>query len=182
METTKNKLPDDVNVFFKDLSKYLGAKLLFYGSVQRSDYFPGSSDIDVDIFTENVGSTMTKMQHFLHVKKSNFKKIIWRLSHTGRMVYGYKIMYKNEYLKLSAEFSIYDNKYKSGVLEQHIKKTILPFYASVLLYIIKKLYYDLHLISMNTYRYLKTKTLSFGIGLPEEQFLVLSASNYQTQT
>jgi hypothetical protein len=177
METTKNKLPNDVNTFFKDLSKYLDTKLLFYGSVQRSDYFPGSSDIDVDVFTENVNSTITKMQHFLHVKKSSFKKIIWRLSHNGEMVYGYKIMYKNEDLNLSTEFSIYDKKYKDGVLEQHLKKTVLPFYATILLFIIKKLYYDLGIITKELYRNLKTKILSSGIGLPEEQFLVINVPN-----
>jgi len=75
METTKNKLPDDINAFFSKLSKYLDTKLLFYGSVQRSDYFPGSSDIDVDIFTDNVDSTITKLQHFLNVKKSKFKRL-----------------------------------------------------------------------------------------------------------
>ena len=69
MENTKNKLPENVNVFFNKLSDYLDTKLLFYGSVQRGDYFPGSSDIDVDIFTDNVNSTVTKMQHFLYTKK-----------------------------------------------------------------------------------------------------------------
>jgi hypothetical protein len=174
METTKNKLPDDISSFFKDLSKYLDTKLLFYGSVQRSDYFPGSSDIDVDIFTDNVASTISKMQHFLHVKKSSFKKIVWRLSHNGNMVYGYKIMYKNEDLRFSSEFSIYDNKYKKGVLEQHLKKTILPFYATILLFIIKKMYYDFHILTKDIYRYLKMQILSSGIGLPEEEFLVLN--------
>jgi hypothetical protein len=176
METTKNKLPENVKIFFDDLSKYLNTKLLFYGSIQRNDYFPGSSDIDVDIFTDNVGSTMSRMQHFLHVKKSSFKKIVWRLSHTGEMVYGYKIMYKNSYLNFSAEFSIYDNKNKKGVLEQHLKKTVIPFYATILLFIIKKLYYDLHILPLSSYRYLKMKILSTCIGLPEEQFLVLNVN------
>jgi len=176
METTKHKLPENVKTFFNDLSKYLDTKLLFYGSIQRQDYFPGSSDIDVDIFTDNPGSTVSRMQHFLHVKKSSFKKIIWRLSHNGEMVYGHKIMYKNPDLNLSAEFSIYDNKYKKGVLEQHLKKTVIPFYATILLFIIKKLYYDIHLLPAASYRYLKMKILSTGIGLPDEQFLVLNVN------
>ena len=60
MEKINNKLPDDVEKFFKSLSKYIEKPLYFYGSVQRSDYFPGSSDIDVDIFTDNVNSTISK--------------------------------------------------------------------------------------------------------------------------
>jgi hypothetical protein len=176
METTKHKLPENVKIFFNDLGKYLDTKLLFYGSIQRHDYFPGSSDIDVDVFTDNIGSTVARMQHFLHVKKSSFKKIVWRLSHTGQMVYGYKIMYTNPDLNLSAEFSIYDNKYKKGVLEQHLKKTVIPFYATILLFIIKKLYYDLHILPPESYRYLKMKILSLCIGLPDEQFLVLNVN------
>jgi hypothetical protein len=174
MENTKNKLPENVNVFFNKLSDYLDTKLLFYGSVQRGDYFPGSSDIDVDIFTDNVNSTVTKMQHFLYTKKKDFKKIVWRIGSTGKMVYGYKIMYKNPEINLTAEFSIYDSKYKKQVLEQHLKKTIVPFYVSILLFIIKKLYYDMHIISSSWYRYLKMKILSTGLGMPEEQFLVLN--------
>lgn len=176
METTKNNLPENVKNFFNDLRKYLDTKLLFYGSVQRSDYFPESSDIDVDIFTDNVGSTMSKMQHFLHVKKNSFKKVVWRLSHTGEMVYGNKIMYNNPDLNFSAEFSIYDNKYKKGVLEKHLEKTVIPFYATILLFIVKKLYYDLRILPAETYRYLKMKILSSCIGLPEEQFLVLNVN------
>ena len=176
METIKNKIPENTIVFFEELSEFLNTKLLFFGSVQRGDYFPGESDIDVDIFTDNETETISKMQHFLHVKKSSFKKIVWRLSHTGQMVYGYKIMYKNPDLNLSAEFSIYENKYKKGVLEQHLKKTVIPFYATILLFIIKKLYYDLHILPAESYRYFKMKILSLCIGLPDEQFLVLNVN------
>lgn len=174
METTKNKLPDNVSTFFNKLSKYLDTKLLFYGSIQRGDYFPGSSDIDVDVFTDNVDSTIVKMQHFLQVKRKKFKKVVWRISATGKMVYGYKIMYTNTEFMFSAEFSIYDNKFKKAVLEQHLKKTVVPFYVSIMLYIIKKLYYDLHLLSAGVYKYLKMKMLTLGLGMPEEQFLVLN--------
>jgi hypothetical protein len=85
-------------------------------------------------------------------------------------------MYKNPDLNISVEFSIYDNKNKKGVLEQHLKKTVIPFYATILLFIIKKLYYDLHIISPASYRYLKMKILSICIGLPDEQFLVLNVT------
>jgi polyribonucleotide nucleotidyltransferase len=56
METTRNKLPDVIQVFFNKLSEYLDTKLLFYGSIQRSDYFPGSSDIDVDVLRPDINS------------------------------------------------------------------------------------------------------------------------------
>jgi hypothetical protein len=176
METTKHKLPHDINIFFNDLSKYLGTKLLFYGSIQRYDYFPGSSDIDVDIFTDNVDSTITRMQHFLHVKRSKFKKIVWQYSKNSRIIYGNKIGYKNEDINLICEFSIYDNKYKSDVIENHKVKTILPHHATILLWIIKKLFYDLKFLTDENYKYLKNFILSYMIGMPTENFQVLNVS------
>jgi hypothetical protein len=177
METTRNKLPDTIQIFFNKLSEYLDTKLLFYGSIQRSDYFPGFSDIDVDVFTDNVESTIAKMQHFLHVKRSSFKKIVWKANGTGKMVYGYKIMYRDSESLFSAEFSIYDNKYKEAVLKMHKKKTVVPFYVSFVLFIIKKLYYDMHLLTPEMFRYLKGKTLSLLLGMPDDQFLVLNVKN-----
>ena len=73
METTKNDLPQKTKLFFYKLSDYLDTKMLYFGSVQRTDYVAGKSDIDVDIFTENEHSIMSKMQHFLGVSKKEFK-------------------------------------------------------------------------------------------------------------
>ena len=173
METTKNKLSDHELHFFKSLSEYLGTKFLFFGSVQRGDYFPGKSDIDVDIFTENEKSTIIKMQHFLKVPRNQFKKIYWKLNVNGQVVKGRKIMYKNPTKNLCIEFSIYNEKYKEGVLKEHLQKTILPFYATWMLTLIKFLYYKLEILSKSWYNYMKNKILSLGIGLPEDLFIVL---------
>ena len=67
METTKNKMPEYNNIFFEKLKNYLDTKLYFFGSVQRPDYFQKGSDIDVAIFTDNIKSTVTKLQSFLNV-------------------------------------------------------------------------------------------------------------------
>ena len=69
METTKNKMSHFAEKFFHKLKNYLDTKLYYYGSIQRNDYFPNSSDIDVDIFTDNEQSTITKLQNFLHPMK-----------------------------------------------------------------------------------------------------------------
>jgi predicted nucleotidyltransferase len=69
METTKNKMNPFAEKFFKKLSDYLDTKIYFYGSIQRNDYFPNSSDIDADIFTDNESSIINKLQNFLGVKK-----------------------------------------------------------------------------------------------------------------
>ena len=173
METIKNKIPDTTKQFFDELSEYLNTKLLFFGSVQRSDYFPGESDIDVDIFTDNENQTITKLQHFLHVKRKDFKKFVWRLNHNNTIAYGHKIFYKNKEEGIFVEFSIYNEKYKPGILKEHLMKTELPFYASFLLIMLKFLYYNLKIVDKNTFTYWKKKILSVGIGLPDDQFVVL---------
>ena len=175
METIKNKLPQNTLTFFEELSEFLNTKLLFFGSVQRSDYFPGESDIDVDIFTENENQTIVKLQHFLHVSRKEFKKFVWRLNHNNTIAYGYKIFYKNKAENICVEFSIYNEKYKQGILHEHLKKTVLPFYATWMLIILKILHYNLYLLPEKPFKYLKKKVLTFGIGLPDDQFVVLDA-------
>lgn len=173
METTRQKLPENITQFFKELSEYLDTRLYYYGSVQRHDYFPGSSDIDVDIFTENKEETISKMQHFLHMKRSEFKRFVWRLNHNNKVAYGYKVMYKNPEEKFSAEFSIYEDKVKKDILHEHNAKTVVPFYISWLLVILKVLYYQLCFMDKSTFQYLKKKLLTNGIGLPDDEFHVI---------
>ena len=66
METTKNELSPYSKTFFKKLSNYLDTKIYYFGSIQRNDYFPKSSDIDIDIFTDNEKSTILKLQNYLN--------------------------------------------------------------------------------------------------------------------
>lgn len=175
METTRNKLPEKVERFFKDLSEYLDTKPLYYGSVQRRDYFEGKSDIDVDIFTDNTNSIINKLQHYLNVSKDKFKKIIWRLNKNSRIVYGNKIFYKSPNKDFQVEFSIYDEKYKKDVLDEHLKKTVLPFYVVWMLTILKILFYQMHFIDRKTFAYIKRKILTLCIGLPDDDFIVLES-------
>lgn len=171
MESTKNVLPPDIKQFYEELSDYLDIKLLFYGSIQRYDYFHNCSDIDVDIFTDNEQSTIEKITHFLHLSKKKVKKVVWNLN--NHIVTGYKVKYEDEAIHLQTEFSIYNEKFKNDVLQCHLKKTVIPYYATVLLLIIKYLYYKLNILDKSTFIYLKDKILSVGIGYVSEDFIVL---------
>ena len=173
METTRNKLPEKVEVFFKDLSDYLDTKILYYGSVQRADYFEGMSDIDVDIFTDNTNSIMNKLQHFLNVSRNQFKKIVWRLNYNNQVVYGNKIFYKSPSNNFKVEFSIYEEKFKDGILEEHNGKSDLPFYATWLLIIIKFLFYTLNVIPSSWYIYFKNLIFTKLTFNTEDDFVVL---------
>jgi len=171
METTKNQLTPEQKKFLNGLSNYLDTKLYYYGSIQRPDYIPGKSDIDVDIFTDNEHSTIAKLQHYLHVQKNEFKKIVWEVRRNNKLTKGYKLKFKNDFI--NAEFAIYDEKYKSYILEEHTSKFILPFYCIWTLNILKILYYQLHILPGTYYGYLKRKTINFAFGLDDDKFVIL---------
>ena len=148
METTKNIMPEYNNIFFDKLKNHLDTKIYFYGSVQRDDYFPKDSDIDVAIFTDNEYSTMSKLQHFLHVKQEAFDKIVWKLE--GKMIYGYKIKC-DKYTNSKCEIAIYNNDFKHILLPEISRYNSIPFHVGILLFILKTIYYTFPILSSKTY-------------------------------
>jgi hypothetical protein len=172
METTKNKIPEFAEYFFKKLGNYLDTKIYFFGSVQRLDYFPSSSDIDVDIFAENVNSTIVKLQHFLDVKRSDFKKFVYHLHKTTKIVHGYKIKYKDEENNFITEISIYNETDKMRVLEEHLSKTELPFYISALLFVLKMLYYKLQIMPKSVYLFFKKIIMNYMVEGEDSEFVI----------
>ena len=173
MENTKHKFTDYEKFFFDKLSNYLDTKLYFFGSIQRHDYFRGSSDIDVDIFTENENSTIIKLSNYLSVNKNEFSKTIWKLNTTGNLVNGYKFMYRDLKNKLTVEFSIYNEKFKKEIIYEHNLKSVIPFYATFFLIILKYLFYKLHIIPDEWYIKGKRFILSPLIGQPYDDFVKL---------
>jgi len=150
MELIKDKLTQNEQIFFENMSQYIDKELYFYGSIQRSDYIKGKSDIDVDIFTENENSIIQKLCNFLNVKKSDFRKIIYKTNNL--LIYGYKTKYKDDVNKIDVEISVYNEKYQSLVLYDHNNGRYLPFYITIALFIIKNLYYNLGIISEISYK------------------------------
>ena len=174
METTRNKLTYDEKNFFYRLSNYLDTQLYYFGSVQRGDYFPSSSDIDVDIFSENENNTIIKLMNFLNVEKSEFKRFVWKLNtNNDKLAYGYKLMYKNTEEKFCVEFSIYNEKYKRHILYEHNSKKDIPLHATILLIIIKFLYYTLNILPKNWYTESKKFILSTLIFKKDDHFVVI---------
>lgn len=149
METTKNPIPKKIKKFFYNLSDYLDTKLLYYGSIQRPDYVPGKSDIDVDIFTDNEYSMMNKIQHYLHLDKKDFKRFVYIIG--DNTTYGYKVKYKSHDESLKVEFAIYNEKFKDIIIHDHTRKFVLPFYVTCLLCVLKFFYYTLPLLPKSFY-------------------------------
>jgi hypothetical protein len=153
METTKNTLTLEQKAFFDRLRNYINKPIYFYGSIQRNDYFPGKSDFDVDIFTDNESSTIYALCNFLNLNKSDFKKSVYKVNNT--VIYGYKVKYKDEENKIKMEMGLYNEKFKSIVMKDHLKDFDLPFHISIFLVFIKFLFYNLQIISKETYKRLK---------------------------
>lgn len=148
MNTIRHDFPEDVKNFFKRLENYLDTELYFYGSVNRPDYVHGKSDIDVIVFTDNEYSMMNKLQHFLHVKRNAFDKIVWKLD--GKMLYGYKIKC-DKYIDTKCEIAIYNNDFKETILKEIKQYNSVPLHIAILLFIIKTLYYTVPILDYKTY-------------------------------
>lgn len=172
METTKNDLTVQQQTFLNGLSKYLDTTLYYYGSIQRDDYVKGQSDIDIDIFTDNEESLISKLVHYLHVSKKSLKKVVWKLRYNNKIALGYKLKFVNDFI--IAEFSIYNVKIKKEILNEHNSKVIIPVYSSLLLQFLKFLYYKLQILPTAYYSKLKRKVLTYGLGLySDDEFIVI---------
>lgn len=174
METTKHPLSSYAKRYFETLSDYLELKLYYFGSIQRNDYFPESSDIDVDIFTSNESSTLYKIQSFLKIDKNEIKKFLYRLQKSNTLVSGYKIKIKKPEHSFFAELSIYNERFKDLVLEEHQRKFILPWYISSLLIILKFVYYKINILPKELYEKWKNFLIQKCIDGAKADFIVLN--------
>ena len=150
-----NKLTQEQLIFFKNLSSYIDKPLYFYGSILRNDYFNGKSDIDVVVFTDNDKSTLSKLSTFLSLDKSQFRYFVSKHYSNYKINKGKKVQYKNKFV--NAEISIIDENDKSTFLKQHSHE--IPVYISILLILLKFLYYNLNIISQDNYKTYKHKLL-----------------------
>jgi hypothetical protein len=151
MEHTKNELSPYEKIFFDQLKNHIDKPIYFYGSIQRYDYFPQLSDIDIDIFTDNIDSTISKVNHFLNINKNSFKKSFYKMDKTNKVIPGYKYKYIDSLNSLTVEMSLYDEKYKQDILVEHISKFDLPFYISFILIILKFLHYNMGILPIYYY-------------------------------
>jgi len=114
---------------------------------------------------------MTKMQHFLHVSKKDFKKVAWIINRVP--IYGYKIKYDNEKENISAEFCIYNEKFKDVILKEHNKIHFLPIHITILLHILKFLYYQFPILDKKTFTIYKRFIFNKLLFKNDAMFLVL---------
>jgi predicted nucleotidyltransferase len=148
MDINNKKLTQPQRDMLNKISIYIDKPIYIYGSINRFDYIPNKSDIDIDIFTENESSTINMLSTILNLNKTNFSKILSKIN--SSLIFGYKTKYLDEINGINFEISIYNEKYKSVVLYDH-HNLDLPFHITLVLYILKILFYNLNLISKENY-------------------------------
>jgi len=171
MKHVEQKLSIKSKLFLTTLSNYIDISFYYFGSILRPDYIPGSSDVDIDIFTDNEYSTVSKLLNYIKYSRKNVKNVVWVLA-DGTTSYGYKINHVLDSENMF-EYSIYNTRFKDKILAEHRGKIVLPIYITVCLQLLKILFYKFNLISGKTYSETKRYLLSRGIGqTTEDKFLV----------
>ena len=181
METTKNDFSPYEKTFFNKMSNYIGEPIYFFGSIQRSDYFPGLSDIDIDIFTFDEKTTLIKLQKFLDMDQSDFKKFVYKIDKKGNKVNEVVIGYKTKYIdtenSLTVEISVFNEKYKESILTEHKSKFNLPFYITWVLMFLKVLHYNLGILPIYYYSFIKKIITNKFYDDNKSEFVVVELNN-----
>ena len=162
MEKYKDRLDDYKYNFLLDLQNHLNQDFIFFGSINRLDYFKNNSDIDIAIITENTHSVLFKIQHYLNVDKTNIKKIYQQFNKkTTNIVRGYKIKYKDVENNFKFDLVVYDEKYRPFVLDNIYKHNTMPIVLSALLCILKFLVNKLYLFPKSFFMQIKNAIFYF---------------------
>jgi hypothetical protein len=149
----QKRLSENQKIFLNSLSNYIDDEIYLYGSIRRIDYIPDKSDLDIDLFTDNENSLIYKLCNLLHLKKNDFRKVVYKIE--NRLIYGYKTKYENSETKLSVELSIYNKKDREIIIKQHGKADKLSYVILFILYIVKLCYYKLGILSNELYSKIK---------------------------
>jgi predicted nucleotidyltransferase len=159
METTKNKIPNNIQKIIDKFKKYIDTNIYYYGSIQRQDYFIGNSDIDILIFTDNTEAMIHKVIHYFHLNKRKISKIVW--NYKSKLIQGNKVVYYSNNPVFRLEIAIYDEKYKHDVLQDKNLPNNMSYFISLLLIFLKILHYNLKMIPQSFYSYYKNAIFNF---------------------
>ena len=170
MQSTHQCLSVPIRGFFHRMSEALNLKPYFYGSVQRNDFFPGKSDIDVTFFSGDESMTARQLSVFLGQPLQQLRRVVWDIH--GTIVHGYKAKFDDPSIDLHAEIAIYNTRHMEIVRKKQRAQFQLPFYVSVLIQSIKYLHYTLGIMPKAQYKYWKRTILARGTGDGTSTFLV----------
>ena len=72
----KDKLNENQYEYFLELQTQIDTPLYFIGSITRSDYIKDKSDIDIEVFTDNILSTKLKVDYLFNYYEKNIENKI----------------------------------------------------------------------------------------------------------
>jgi hypothetical protein len=159
------KFTENTQIFLKNLEQVTNHKIYFFGSSRRFDFIQGC-DIDMAMFSDNIDSLIAKIIGFLNIK-NDFKQFVHIEKNV--LVNGYKLNYNAN--DINIELVVYDNKFKTIMLDFYEKSANLPIIMSVFLLFLKYLnVYNM----LNKKIYYKIKVLLFKIFCNSNKLVVLN--------
>ena len=95
-----------------------------------------------------------------------------RIPNTQNVIYGYKINYDDEEHGLYLEIIIYDEEYRNIIMNNIERTTNLPFYITIIYFILKALTYYLQILSSDSLKYCKNFVLNTYLEGPLSKNLI----------
>ena len=151
----KDKLNENQYEYFLELQTQIDTPLYFIGSITRSDYIKDKSDIDIEVFTDNILSTKLKVDYLFNYYEKNIENKIIVFDINNVSFSGYKYFFRNKKKDVQFDFTLYKTECKKNLLYHRNIETNIPLSISIYLIIIKFLYYRLQIINKNTVSFLK---------------------------
>ena len=106
IEKIKHNLKKKEYNYFLHLQNEIELPLFFIGSITRSDFFPDNSDVDIEVFSNNITSTKLKVENiFNNGKIEKDKYIVFKIN--GIPFSGCKYHVSNERDNIRFDFTIY---------------------------------------------------------------------------
>jgi len=143
--------------YFLELQEQLDLPLFFIGSIARSDFIQDKSDLDLEVFTDNMKSTKLKIESLFkyHQIKNENRFITFSINNIP--ISGYKYLFKIARTNTYFDLTIYKKSCQELLLHHRGIEINIPFIVSVFFFIIKFLHFHLNVIDKKKYSYIKKK-------------------------
>jgi hypothetical protein len=151
----KDKLSKEQYSYFLELQEKIELPLFFIGSITRFDYVKGKSDIDIQVFSDNIKSTKIKIECLFNYysKKDENKLIVFKIDNVPFSCYKYSHSIHGKDNRF--DLTLYKKICQPELLYNRNIETNLNFIATTFFYILKFLHYDLNITGDKNYFYLK---------------------------
>jgi len=144
----KDKLSKEQYSYFLELQEKIELPLFFFGSITRNDYNADRSDIDIEVFSDNIKSTKVKIECLFNYysKKDENKLIVFKIDNVPFS--GYKYSHSTIGKDNHFDLTLYKKVCQPELLYNRNIETNLNFTATIFFYILKFLHYDLNIINI----------------------------------